>query len=136
MPTSRKALVHVRIRIDFDSGASLGPGKVALLEQIQACGSLSQAARVLGLSYRRAWLLLDDINHSFDEAAVVTATGGRRGGGAQLTAFGRELIERYRGLEQRAQQQAARSLARIAAGAANERKGLKRPLPAAHRSRR
>jgi molybdate transport system regulatory protein len=128
--------VHVRIRVDFDTGASLGPGKVALLEQIQACGSLSQAARVLGLSYRRAWLLLDDINHSFDGPAVVTATGGRHGGGAQLTPFGQELIERYRELEQIAGKQAARSLARIAAGAASERTGLKRPLPTGTRGKR
>jgi molybdenum-dependent DNA-binding transcriptional regulator ModE len=63
-PMPKIAAVHVRIRVDFDSGASIGPGKVALLEQIAAHGSLSQAARVLGLSYRRAWLLLDDINHS------------------------------------------------------------------------
>ena len=128
--------VHVRIRVDFDTGASLGPGKVALLEQILACGSLSQAARVLGLSYRRAWLLLDDINHSFGEPAVVTATGGRHGGGAQLTPFGQKLIECYRELEQVAEKQAARSMARIAAGAANERAGLRRPLPAATRGTR
>jgi len=133
---AKTSAVHVRIRVDFDSGASLGPGKVALLEQIQSCGSLSQAARVLGLSYRRAWLLLDDVNHSFGEPAVVTATGGHRGGGARLTAFGLELIERYRELEQRAQLQAIRSLARVAAGAASERKGLKRRLPAARRSKR
>jgi molybdate transport system regulatory protein len=128
--------VHVRVRVDFDTGASLGPGKVALLEQVQACGSLSQAARVLGLSYRRAWLLLDDLNHSFAEPAVVTATGGRRGGGAALTPFGRALIERYRELERVAEKQAARSLGRIAAGAATPRARLKRPLPGAKRGRR
>lgn len=132
----KRALVHVRIRVDFDTGASLGPGKVALLEQIQAAGSLSQAARVLGLSYRRAWLLLDDINHSFAEPAVVTATGGRRGGGAELTPFGRALIERYRELEQVAEKQAARSLARVAASATTQRAGLKRRLPGTKRVRR
>jgi molybdate transport system regulatory protein len=113
------AAVHVRIRVDFDSGASIGPGKVALLEQIAAHGSLSQAARVLGLSYRRAWLLLDDINHSFAEPVVVTATGGRRGGGAQLTPFGQELVTRYREFEQATERQAlsrrrARAASRVA----------------------
>jgi molybdate transport system regulatory protein len=128
--------VHVRIRVDFDSGTSLGPGKVALLQQIHACGSLSQAARVLGLSYRRAWLLLDDINHSFDEPVVVTATGGNHGGGAKLTSFGHELIERYRELEQIAEKQAVRSFGRIASGIANDRTGLKRPLPTVARRKR
>ena len=132
----RAPAVHVRIRVDFDTGASLGPGKVALLEQIQACGSLSQAARVLGLSYRRAWLLLDDINQSFAEPAVVTATGGPRGGGAELTPFGQALIERYRELEKVAEKQAARSLVRIAASATAQRAGLKRRLPGTKRARR
>lgn len=134
MATSRA--VHVRIRVDFDTGASIGPGKVALLEQISARGSLSQAARVLGLSYRRAWLLLDDINRSFAEPAVVTATGGRHGGGARLTAFGQELITRYRELEKAAEMQAARKLARVAAATTTQRAGLKRPLPGAKRGRR
>jgi molybdate transport system regulatory protein len=133
---AKNRAVHVRIRVDFDSGASLGHGKVALLEQIHACGSLSQAARVLGLSYRRAWLLLDDINRSFDEPAVVTATGGNHGGGAKLTHFGHELIDRYRELEQIAEKQAIRSLGRIAAGTTTDRVGLKRPLPAEARGKR
>lgn len=125
--------LHVRIRVDFDIGASLGPGKVALLEQIHTAGSLSQAARALGLSYRRAWLLLDDINRSFDEPAVLTVTGGRRGGGAQLTSFGRQLIDGYRALERAIEKQAASSLARIAPHARGERIGLRRPLPAVAR---
>jgi molybdate transport system regulatory protein len=87
------------VRIDFDSGASIGPGKVALLERIGVCGSLSQAARDLGLSYRRAWNLLDDLNHAFAAPVVATATGGVHGGGAQLTRFGKALIARYRKVE-------------------------------------
>jgi molybdate transport system regulatory protein len=94
---------HVRVRIDFDSGPSIGPGKVALLERIGVCGSLSQAARELGLSYRRAWNLLDDLNHAFAEPVVATATGGARGGGAQLTPFGHDLILRYRKVEHAAE---------------------------------
>ena len=99
---------HVRVRIDFDSGPSIGPGKVALLERIGVCGSLSQAARELGLSYRRAWNLLDDLNHAFAEPVVSTATGGAHGGGAQLTRFGKELILRYRKIESAAESAASR----------------------------
>jgi len=94
---------HVRVRIDFDSGRSLGPGKIALLERIGVCGSLSQAARELGLSYRRAWNLLDDLNHAFAEPVVSTATGGAHGGGARVTSFGKELIARYRKVESAAE---------------------------------
>jgi len=63
----------------------VGPGKIALLEQIEHCGSLSQAARNLKVSYRRAWELLDSLNSCFLEPVVLTATGGRGGGGATLT---------------------------------------------------
>lgn len=134
---SRSRAVHVRIRIDFGAGPSLGPGKIALLEQIDRCGSLSQAARALGLSYRRAWLLLDDVNRSFAEAVVVTATGGRRGGGAWVAPFGLELIRRYRALEQRVERQARRAFAKVAAPAAGRRR-IRRPLsggPVARRGR-
>ncbi len=98
-PMSARNRAQVRLRIDFDAGASIGPGKVALLEQIDHCGSLSQAARDLGLSYRRAWNLLDDLNHAFAEPVVATVTGGARGGGARITALGRQIVERYRKVE-------------------------------------
>ena len=99
---------HVRVRIDFDSRPSIGPGKVALLERIDVCGSLSQAARDLGLSYRRAWNLLDDLNHAFAEPVVASVTGGAHGGGAQVTSFGKELIARYRKVETAAETAAKR----------------------------
>lgn len=86
----------------------MGPGKIALLEQIGRDGSLSQAARELGMSYRRAWQLLDSLNHSFREPVAVTAKGGRRGGGARLTAFGRRLIRTYRDFDADVQARAAR----------------------------
>jgi molybdate transport system regulatory protein len=91
----------IRFRIDFAENANVGPGKIALLEEIRKCGSLSQAARQTGISYRRAWLLLDSLNKAFDEPAAVSQTGGRKGGGATITAFGLKLIERYREAEQR-----------------------------------
>ena len=83
----------------FDEKQRLGPGKVALLEAIDATGSISAAARSMGMSYRRAWLLLDTMNDMFATPVAETAQGGTRGGGALLTSFGREVIARYRSME-------------------------------------
>jgi molybdate transport system regulatory protein len=90
---------QVHIRIDFTEVCSIGPGKIALLEAIRKTGSLSAAARALGMSYRRAWLLLHSINNSFASAAVELSVGGRDGGGARLTDFGAKLIQSYREFE-------------------------------------
>jgi len=98
----------VRFRVDFGREGAIGPGKIALLEHIEQGGSLSQAARELGMSYRRAWQLLDSLNHCFRERVALTAKGGRRGGGASLTAFGRELIRSYREFDAEVQARAAR----------------------------
>lgn len=78
---------------------AIGPGKVALLEAIQETGSITSAAKTLGMSYRRAWLLVDETNRCLVKPAVATATGGEHGGGTELTATGAELIARYRALE-------------------------------------
>ena len=86
----------VRFRVDFSALFSLGPGKVELLESIERTGSLSQAARALGLSYRRAWLLLDDLNRSFTEPATTAKIGGNLRGGMTLTVIGKEIIRCYR----------------------------------------
>src|SRR5580693_2890516 len=94
-----KPRLDIRLRIDFGRAASIGPGKVALLEHIEHAGSLSQAARELGLSYRRAWQLLDDLNHSFTEPVANANVGGVGGGGVQLTAFAKELVRAYRDVE-------------------------------------
>jgi len=91
----------IRFRIDFDNDCNLGPGKIALLEKIHETGSLSAAARSLGMSYRRAWLLLESVNHGFDEPVTVNTAGGAGGGGARVTEFGHLLIERYRQLGDR-----------------------------------
>ena len=89
----------IRFRIDFAENSNLGPGKIALLEGIRTYGSMSEAARRMGISYRRAWLLLDSLNKSFNIPATVNSVGGRGGGGAEVTPFGVLLIERYRELE-------------------------------------
>jgi molybdate transport system regulatory protein len=103
----------IRFRIDFADNSNLGPGKIALLEGIMRCGSLSEAARQMGISYRRAWLLLDSLNNSFDLPATVNSVGGRGGGGAQVTPFGVLLIERYREVERRLNDVARESLEEI-----------------------
>src|SRR5690349_10603398 len=89
----------VRFRVDFDNAHAVGPGKIELLEHIRETGSLSQAGREIGMSYRRAWLLLDSLNTSFKEPVVATSIGGKAGGGATLTPFGDRLIRAYRELE-------------------------------------
>jgi molybdate transport system regulatory protein len=104
----------VRFRVDFAAPCSVGPGKIALLEGIDRTGSLSQAARELGMSYRRAWLLLASLNNAFREPVAATATGGRGGGGAQLTPFGRELVRLFRAFEQDTQARAVGAFKAIA----------------------
>lgn len=89
------------IRLDFAGERRLGPGKITLLERIMETGSISAAGRRLGMSYRRAWLLVDAMNRMFSEPVVVTATGGHQGGGAEVSAFGRQLVKTYRAVERR-----------------------------------
>ncbi len=86
----------VRFRIDLAPGCSLGPGKIDLLEAIAAHGSLTRAAAALGMSYRYAWLLVDDLKASFREPVTAATVGGKRGGGVELTPFGKDLVRRYR----------------------------------------
>jgi molybdate transport system regulatory protein len=113
MPKAQAGCCKVRFRIDFGDACSIGPGKVDLLQAIGATGSLSQAGRYLGMSYRRAWLLLDSLNSSFGEPVVATTTGGKSGGGAQLTSFGEALVSAYRDLEKLFDEQAAKKMAAI-----------------------
>ena len=89
----------IRIRIDFAENVHVGPGKIALLEAIKATGSISDAARSLGMSYRRAWMLINSLKQGFSDAVTVSSTGGAGGGGARVTAFGASLIKQYRLLE-------------------------------------
>ncbi len=104
-------MARLKLTIILDSGARIGPGKATLLESIRDTGSISAAARDMGMSYKRAWLLLDSINQAFEVPAVTAAPGGHGGGGAQLTAFGRELLERYRRMEAKARADFADELA-------------------------
>lgn len=80
----------------------MGPGKAALIKRIDETGSISAAARAMGMSYRRAWQLVEAMNESFTQPLVLTAIGGRRGGGAQVTAFGRKVVREYHRMEDKA----------------------------------
>jgi molybdate transport system regulatory protein len=103
----------VRFRVDFGSRCSVGIGKVELLEGIARTGSLSQAARDMRMSYRRAWLLLEDLNSNFDRPVAHASVGGRGGGGVVLTPFGTGLVAGYRSLETRLQPLAGDYLEKI-----------------------
>jgi molybdate transport system regulatory protein len=87
------------IRIDLGAFGSLGPGKIALLELLSKHGSITAAGKEMGMSYRRAWLLVDELNHIFKEPLVETQMGGSGGGGARLTKLGRDVVGRYRAIE-------------------------------------
>lgn len=108
--------LQLRIRIDLAPGCSVGPGKVSLLEAIEREGSLSVAAQTIGMSYRRAWNLLTDLNRSFASPVVATAVGGTRGGGARLTELGLSLIGAFRATERAALRQAATRMRKFAPG--------------------
>lgn len=90
-----------RVRIMLRDGLILGPGKIDLLETIDKEGSISAAGRAMGMSYRRAWLLVDAMNHMFHEPLVVTSPGGAHGGGAVITDLGKEVASAYRRIEER-----------------------------------
>lgn len=90
-----------RLRIEFGQGVRLGPGKIELLEAIAETGSISAAGRKIGMSYRRAWLLVEELNTLFTEPVIRTSAGGAHGGGTEVTPFGRRLIAAFRALEER-----------------------------------
>jgi len=90
---------RLSIRLDLASGARIGPGKVAVLEEIARSGSISAAGRTLRMSYRRTWELVEDLNRTLGTPVVETAAGGSGGGGAALTRAGKAVVERYRAIE-------------------------------------
>lgn len=92
-------MAKLRIRVDFEGGESLGPGKIGLLEAVREAGSIRGAAKRVGMSFRRAWLLLQAVEVLFGEALTETARGGVKGGGTALTPFGEFVVQAYRDLE-------------------------------------
>ena len=103
------------LRIDLDTGARIGPGKIALLKAIDETGSISAAGRALDMSYRRAWRLIDELNASFKEPLVTSQTGGKHGGGAGLTALGKKVVAHYTAIEAKSHKAAARHLSALQA---------------------
>jgi molybdate transport system regulatory protein len=103
-------MARVRLHIHLDGEHSLGPGKVELLEGVREHGSISAAARAMGMAYRHAWEMIDDLSQGFGRPVVETASGGHAGGGAALTKFGEELVRRFRAMETATNRAIARDL--------------------------
>lgn len=115
-PRSRYKQVTPTFRLELKAGIAMGPGKAALLEALETTGSITAASELLGMSYRRAWLLVSSMNEHFHEPLVETARGGARRGGAVVTEFGRRVLGEYRAMEDaaaRAIVQRARQFARL-----------------------
>lgn len=96
---SLKPTLKLRMRVTVGDVIAIGPGKIALLEALDETGSITAAAKSLDMSYRRAWLLIDETNKALKEPAVATAAGGAKGGGSALTESGRALVSLYRQIE-------------------------------------
>ena len=105
--SATKVVAQFRLRVKYGEEIAIGPGKIAILEAIAETGSISAAGRKLGMSYRRAWLLVDQMNHYFKEPVVQAATGGSQGGGTSLTDTGAEVIRLYRTIEKQSEAHSA-----------------------------
>ncbi|WP_159350999.1 winged helix-turn-helix domain-containing protein [Roseomonas harenae] len=112
---SDEAGPRLSIRLDLGGGLRIGPGKVRLLEEIGRAGSISAAGRALGMSYRRAWELVEALNSGLGRPVAETAAGGAGGGGARLTALGEAVVQAYRAIEAESNASAAERLATLAA---------------------
>lgn len=125
---------RLRLRIDFtpaDTDRQLGPGKIGLLEHIAETGSISAAGRAMGMSYRRAWLLIDSLNRCFRDRVIETRHGGTQGGGAVLTPFGQWLVDEFRAIERDTAAAVAGRLAALEAATApvEDAAPAGRPIP-------
>jgi molybdate transport system regulatory protein len=116
---------RLSLRIDFDAGR-LGPGKIELLERIAAERSLAGAARAMGMSYKRAWELLAELNAMFDTPVAVTQPGRNVGGGTEITPFGERVVALYRAIERRAANSAAAGIAELSEAAVPARSAARR----------
>ncbi|MBS7545628.1 winged helix-turn-helix domain-containing protein [Ancylobacter oerskovii] len=123
------------IRVYFGDGRHLGPGMVELLETIRAERSILSAAKKMGMSYRRAWLLVEELDTSYGQRVVITHPG-RRGHGTDLTAFGERLIALYRAIEAKSAAAAAAEVAELRAALAPDRSPRQEEKPPAGRAKR
>jgi len=101
------------LRILGGRAPAMGPGKAELIERIGSTGSISAAARAMGMSYRRAWQLVEALNKDYRERVIATAAGGPRGGGAHVTPFGLRLVALFRAMEEKASEAIAEDLRRF-----------------------
>lgn len=108
-------MASLSLRIDLDPDGRIGPGKIALLETIATAGSISAAARQMGMSYKRAWDLVEEMNRLFGKPVVGTKTGGRKGGGAELTPLGGSVVQHFRAIEKLSLKAAAPHIAALQA---------------------
>ena len=113
-------VARLTVRVDLTNQGAIGPGKIKLLELVGELGSISAAGRAMGMSYRRAWTLIDGLNGSFRSPVVTTQPGGARGGGAALTDLGHDVIARYRAIERAAAKASASELAALDAARASQ----------------
>ena len=104
---------RLRLRILFGPDAMMGPGKADLLEHIGKTGSIAAAGRAMGMSYKRAWSLIHEMNQMFCAPLVVTSRGGPKGGGAELTAMGLQVLTHFRAIERILTKNGAEDLARL-----------------------
>src|SRR5262245_25787262 len=95
-------MVKLTLRVDFEPDEAVGPGKIELLELVDSLGSIAAAGRAMGMSYRRAWELIQSVNECFREPVVSKQMGGPAGGGAQLTPLGKRVVRHYRAIERKA----------------------------------
>jgi len=112
-------MARLTLRLDFGPGQAIGHGKIRLLEAIRDHGSISAAGRTMGMSYRRAWLLVDALNRMFGEPVIETKHGGQAGGGAELTPLGRRVVQHYRAIEAKAHAAGVAELAELTAALAD-----------------
>lgn len=110
----------LKLRIKLCEFAALGPGKIDLLEAVDRCGSITAAAKDQAMSYRRAWLLVDEMNRALVEPVVEASFGGSKGGGARLTETGRSIIDIYRRIQHKADQAIRQELDELGALLAEE----------------
>ncbi|MCA0963586.1 winged helix-turn-helix domain-containing protein [Salipiger bermudensis] len=104
---------RLRLRILFGDSAMLGPGKAELLDRIAETGSIAAAGRAMAMSYKRAWSLVEEMNHAFRAPLVERNRGGTRGGGARLTETGVRVLSHYRRVERAAAAAGAEDIAAL-----------------------
>jgi molybdate transport system regulatory protein len=117
MSESGKAQAQVHLRLTFPNGGSLDEADIALIETIKRCRSILGTSKLMGLSYRKTWLMTDALNRTF-ESKIVDTFPGRRGAGAEVTVFGERVVALFRSVERRSSTAAAAAIGELTASLA------------------